>query len=529
MIVLIVGHRGTGKTSWLRALKEALPDRRYFDLDTVIEQATGKTVAEIFAADGEQTFRQLEVSHLEALVRKYQDNPPDTFIAVGAGYGSYPPEGVHTIWLRRPSDESGRIFRNRPRLTQMRSSYDEYHYHYGDRDQRYAEWADEIFDRQEGLDELLHQGDQLFWEVETPHVGGVLTVMPEFLRSEDAAHWYLQKRLKWPDVMFELREDLINGEQLQWACEVIPYERRIASLRLSNQVSLARSTAGIWDWALELGMPPEGEDPPIISQHERGDQSLDAVLEQFTEVGKKWRLSVLKMAVEVNSFEELEEGHQWWSLDPHRRVFLPRSKDGRWKWYRQLMGKKMVYGFWREGRGSAPDQPSLSDWLSVPDSWKSFAAVIGKPIRHSWTPVEQAAFFAERNMPIVAIEMDEDELTQESLDFLRELGLRAAAITSPLKNQIHSLVYDRSPSAESLGSANTLALRADNKWMVDNTDLEGIKVQLQGLPEGVSVAVWGGGGTKGALRDVIPHARFFQREVVRKELAPDPRVFYPMW
>ena len=510
MIHLIVGHRGTGKTSWLWTLKEELEQGRYIDLDTYIEKEEKTSVSKIFEKKGQKIFRQLEVSYLNKLVSKYHDSATDTFIAVGAGFTGYPPEGVHTIWLRRPTDENGRVFIDRPRLSHMQSSLDEYHSLFDDRQKRYSEWADEVFEKREGQGEAFCLGEKIFWGLEEkPNVGGVLTLMPEFLRSEARASRFLEKRLGWEDVQFELRDDLLSGEQMQWACGVIPYERRIASLRKSNQINLVRSMAGTWDWALELGMPPEGEDPSIISQHERGEQRLDLVLDQFTEIGKKWRFGILKFAVEIKNFEELEEGHQWWKIDPHRRCFLPRSTDGRWRWYRQLMGRKMDLGFWREGQGSAIDQPSLSEWLAVPKGWTKFAAVLGDPVSQSWTPVEQESFFASRNMPVVPIQISEDELTAEVLEFLRELGLAAAAVTSPLKTKIRSLVYDRAKNAEELGAANTLVLQKDNKWLVDNTDIDGLKALLAVIPKGAAVAVWGGGGTRGILQELLPMAQFF--------------------
>ena len=62
--------------------------------------------------------------------------------------------------------------------------------------------------------------------------------------------------------------------------------------------------------------------------------------------------AILKLAVEVNSFAELKKGHDWWLQDPDRRAFLPRSKDGRWQWYRALYGPRMPVHYLREGDGS---------------------------------------------------------------------------------------------------------------------------------------------------------------------------------
>lgn len=59
MKIVLTGFMGTGKSAVGRRLAErlALP---FLDLDEAIEAATGLTIAEIFAAEGEPAFRQKE-------------------------------------------------------------------------------------------------------------------------------------------------------------------------------------------------------------------------------------------------------------------------------------------------------------------------------------------------------------------------------------------------------------------------------------------------------------------------------------
>jgi len=57
--VVLIGYRGSGKTEVGRALAARL-GWSFVDTDTLIEQQTGRRIREIFAADGEQTFRALE-------------------------------------------------------------------------------------------------------------------------------------------------------------------------------------------------------------------------------------------------------------------------------------------------------------------------------------------------------------------------------------------------------------------------------------------------------------------------------------
>jgi 3-dehydroquinate synthase len=59
--LIITGFMGTGKTAVGREVGRRL-DRRFVDMDTEIEERAGKSIAEIFAQNGEATFRQIEAA-----------------------------------------------------------------------------------------------------------------------------------------------------------------------------------------------------------------------------------------------------------------------------------------------------------------------------------------------------------------------------------------------------------------------------------------------------------------------------------
>jgi shikimate kinase len=63
--VVLIGMMGSGKTSVGRRVAEAL-DRPLVDTDALIEARTGRTVREIFEAEGEAAFRREEVDAVEA-------------------------------------------------------------------------------------------------------------------------------------------------------------------------------------------------------------------------------------------------------------------------------------------------------------------------------------------------------------------------------------------------------------------------------------------------------------------------------
>jgi len=67
--VVLIGYRATGKTTLAKLLAERL-SRRWVDADVVIEERAGKSIAEIFAQDGEPVFRDLEAQVIADLCRQ---------------------------------------------------------------------------------------------------------------------------------------------------------------------------------------------------------------------------------------------------------------------------------------------------------------------------------------------------------------------------------------------------------------------------------------------------------------------------
>ena len=74
----LVGYRGTGKTTVGRLLADAL-GRPFVDLDERIETDAGRSIAAIFADEGEAGFRDRETAALQAAVGAY------SIIATGGG------------------------------------------------------------------------------------------------------------------------------------------------------------------------------------------------------------------------------------------------------------------------------------------------------------------------------------------------------------------------------------------------------------------------------------------------------------
>lgn len=101
MALVLIGYRGTGKTTVARELARRL-GWDWVDADVEVELRAGKSIAAIFADDGEPRFRDLEAAVIAELAQR-----PRTVVAAGGGVVLRPEnravlaearEGV--VWLR---------------------------------------------------------------------------------------------------------------------------------------------------------------------------------------------------------------------------------------------------------------------------------------------------------------------------------------------------------------------------------------------------------------------------------------------
>jgi shikimate kinase len=77
--IFLIGFMASGKTTVGRLLAERL-DWNFVDLDKVIEDRAGTTVADIFAGEGEAGFRERETEALEQVAKRLK-----TVVATGGG------------------------------------------------------------------------------------------------------------------------------------------------------------------------------------------------------------------------------------------------------------------------------------------------------------------------------------------------------------------------------------------------------------------------------------------------------------
>jgi shikimate kinase len=87
MLIALTGYMGSGKSTVGALVADAL-GCPFIDLDEVIVKKAGRSIPEIFAADGERGFRRLEKQALEKTVAKYAENT--AVLSLGGGTVTIP-------------------------------------------------------------------------------------------------------------------------------------------------------------------------------------------------------------------------------------------------------------------------------------------------------------------------------------------------------------------------------------------------------------------------------------------------------
>jgi shikimate dehydrogenase len=143
------------------------------------------------------------------------------------------------------------------------------------------------------------------------------------------------------------------------------------------------------------------------------------------------------------------------------------------------------------------------------------AAVLGKPIAHSLSPVLHRAAYEELGLTgwsYDRFELDETELP----GFVGQLGPEWAglSVTMPLKRAVIPLLDEISETAASVEAVNTVVFTEDGRRLGDNTDIPGMVAALRerGIEQVESAAILGAGATASSALAAL--ARICTGEVV---------------
>lgn len=559
--VVLIGQRGTGKTEAAKRWARQLGGRAtLIDLDREVERLAGRSIDDVFRTMGETEFRWFERQAWREVDVETRNSFGAVLVAVGAGFNPELIDDSWTrVWLRRSTDDSGRIFTDRPRLDQTLHPLEEFHHRATLRAPRFQAVSDRSLTLGEGSIDASEQPwftDLLGIEESESisRLGGTVTLLAHHNISESCERW-----LRWGVSRIEIRDDQWSpaGEPAAWDFFVkLPAGSCLISFRAVTETSRTIEQISRWlnvpssggrlavDWPLDrsLEVPSEilnwakdGLIELVASVHgEAEDISVEA-LARFEAVLQDYPRAVLKVALKIADFKTLIPYHNWAAEKSKTRILLPMSvptvadasrpgcgsSRARWAWYRSLMCSSQPHGlsFWREDEGSSLDQPTFSQWWRRRRFTKNeFAAVLGSPVAHSRTPLEHDSYFTGRGWPVFSIQVDRDEVSH-ALPFLQSLGLKAAAVTSPLKELIVAGA-----------SINTIAFKAvalkGEIMTTTNTDIFGFQKLWQSTEElrnrlsptsstpfaPKPVVVWGGGGVLPAISATLRGAVFYSAQ-----------------
>ncbi|WP_069761457.1 shikimate dehydrogenase [Streptomyces sp. LUP47B] len=143
------------------------------------------------------------------------------------------------------------------------------------------------------------------------------------------------------------------------------------------------------------------------------------------------------------------------------------------------------------------------------------AAVLGKPIAHSLSPVLHRAAYEE--LGLTGWSYDRFELDEAALPgFVGQLGPEWAglSVTMPLKRAVIPLLDEISETAASVEAVNTVVFAEDGRRLGDNTDIPGMVAALRerGIEQVDSAAILGAGATASSALAAL--ARICTGEVV---------------
>jgi shikimate 5-dehydrogenase len=327
--------------------------------------------------------------------------------------------------------------------------------------------------------------------------------------------WHLQKATRldflktFAHMGFELRDDLLSEEQIKNLVQKLPQRNILISLRrpgISQAENFVNAIRPFIDGRVRFDLATEVSKENILNAEIISCHESKPNFENVNALIYKW--SPL-----VEDFDHLIEGHNWFLEDPKHRLFFPRSKNGKWLWYRKWIWHRQSFNFINNEVLDNFDQPSLLDSMSVTIN-DHFAAVLGEPVLHSKSPSFHESFFKKFQMPFFAIEIAKSEF-KTAMEFLTKLGLRAAAVTSPLKTAADLYCSEKSAAAVQLGSVNTMTF-AEGRWIGANTDQDGFAgmLELARVKSSEKIAVWGGGGVLPIIKSILSNADYFSSSKV---------------
>ena len=164
------------------------------------------------------------------------------------------------------------------------------------------------------------------------------------------------------------------------------------------------------------------------------------------------------------------------------------------------LGSALTYLAVASGTGTASGQLTYDEYVSNPDIQKTtICGLIGKPIRHSMSPLVHNAGYRDQsiNYKYILIETDDIDF---AIHYIKSNNIRGLSVTMPVKIQAIKYLDDIDPLAKKIGSINTIVHTA-GKLKGYNTDAVGAIQSIKDVMtlSSKNVAMIGAGGAGRAI------------------------------
>ncbi len=594
-MIFLVGHRGVGKTTIIKDLKQKYQKANCLDLDEVIESdlalssktqpgqpKAGLKIIDLFTQGQTKLFRQLELTTLTKIIKNFENSlnqkvksnmdedqthrigsgfdATHLIVALGAGFQlqsfNFPKDSL-ILWIRKSSDTDGRIFSDRPRLTNNLDPILEWQEIFKAREEAYQTYANAQIFIPEYFDSTFNPLKE-YLNFRPPE-NGFVTLIP---KEND-------QLLLSSNCPLELRSDLLSEakiikilQQKKSTPHIVALRKKVPKfyshlLHIKLKLSKTKNPKNnvLIDWDMALGFPakkwlklidifsthssyPISDVLVFLDELSRNEVISNSLVEKFKTQNSFKNANLkrfhFKISPEVQSHQqaldfdlELQEIFQDLEYS-----YLPRSSGSlNLTYFRQLKSHQQKIGFYRFGQGSSKDQPFWWQWPQK-DS-KGYYGIWGENIKHSLTPGFHFKFM--QNKKLWPLSIDGFDSLLENKNYLAKNGLKILAVTSPYKNiaylkskfmgsmsVIDSLENSQTENSRNhktkfklhadsdVKAANTLIFKkaSTQKAKLDilgfNTDTHGLQVFLNRyLNRESHVIIWGGGALLSQLQNVI--------------------------
>jgi hypothetical protein len=473
ILTFVIGHRGVGKSGFLRRVSVYRPAARCIDLRAELAAREGLPLETLIRSEGESGLRVRERTLLERLLGEMQppaDHEPapfyieldPDFMAFDLPVFALP--GTEILWVRRRSDRVGRIFTGTPRSPEDAPPIQDF--------LERARFRERRFERLATRQLLLREGQIEISDEENAFVLGSFSLTDA---SCIVADFDLQSGRELPQAgSYVLDPAVLELAAQERATEVLPAEKCILRVRSETDSAIALQRGWREDRALPLAGASAARSLLISIFDFEKDRSIDEVLGGFeAAVPDHAAGAVMKVEARVRDWAELGKLHQWRLRGPASRVVLPCSEDGRWRWYHQLMSGRQSISTFQTG-DEAPDVPSVLESLRLRIRSAESGFHLSDRTAESSVPLYLDRWFRERGMVIVEGSAEIEEFSSV-IPLLEDLGVTRISLGGRFQLAGFELCEGRvSLRARRVGFVDTL-VHGDSGWRGDACSVAAVR------------------------------------------------------